>query len=74
MARAMGNYSLHDYRPWREPRMKPSPHRVFSWAIAATPIAPLNLAARLAMKYFFRIPPGITLLALDAWRIQESRR
>lgn len=67
MARAMGNYSLDDYRTWLEPRMKASPRRFFTWAIAALPIAPFNFAARLLVKYFFRKSPSITLYDLEAW-------
>jgi hypothetical protein len=72
MARAMGNYSMVDYRTWLRPRMGATPRRFFTWLIAAVPIAPFNLAARLLVKYVFRKSPSITLYDLEAW--QRSRK
>ena len=67
-ARAMGHYSLQEYQRWLKPRLANSPYKLLCCAIAKAPAAPLNLLARLLVKYVFRKSPSMTLHDLERWQ------
>ncbi|HLX96493.1 MAG TPA: glycosyltransferase family 2 protein [Verrucomicrobiae bacterium] len=70
--RAMGHYSLKDY----EERLALLPQsqigRNLRRAVAIAPIAPLNILARLIVRWVFWKHPSITLTDLEAWGRQAK--
>jgi glycosyltransferase involved in cell wall biosynthesis len=68
MERAMGHYSLHEYRRWLEARFRSPFARLIARFIAATPAGLLNFLARFTVKWLFRKSPSMTLYDLERWR------
>ncbi len=66
-SRAMGHYSLKEYRTWLEPRLTSPWSKAVLHAIAVAPIAPLNWLARFALRWVLRKVPSITHSDLTAW-------
>lgn len=69
--RAMGHYSLVVFEKWIKPLRQPSFRRLLAHSIAAAPIRPLNLLARLYVKWIARKVPSIAMHDLDAWRKRQ---
>lgn len=68
MARAMGHYSLQEYTRWLEPLPQSMLRKILCRTIAAAPVAPLNLLARLYLRLIVRKVPCMTLFDLESWR------
>jgi glycosyltransferase involved in cell wall biosynthesis len=73
MMRAMGRYSIEQYRSWLEARPKSLPHKIVARAIACSPILPLNLLAQMFLALTGKAP-SLALVDLKAWQQQSKSR
>jgi abequosyltransferase len=69
MARAMGRYSMEEYRRWLRPRLKTLPRRSLAWAIASVPITPLNWLAQMFL-FLTGKAASLALVDLKDWQNQ----
>ncbi len=65
--RALGHYSLAVFDKWIKSRGRRSFRKLLAHGIAVAPIHPLNLLAKLYVKWIVRKVPSIVMHDLDAW-------
>jgi abequosyltransferase len=56
LLRAMGHYSIKEYRDFLKPRLKPSLLNAWAGVVAVTPIRPINFLARVRTRLRGQVP------------------
>jgi len=70
--RALGHYSYDLFKKWIKPLKQPSIQRLLAYAIAVAPVPPLNLLARMYVKWVARRVPSIAMHDLEACRKRQQ--